>query len=114
MKKQKIALLLSLAWLVGIVAVSSFSPAPRQSPDHPSHRSELGVVGTPGLNCWNSGQSPEVPAFRADLAGAALLGSWVHPELIPSVSQYYSPSFFNKSRALFDVLITFFYFFHTW
>jgi hypothetical protein len=114
MKNQKSALLLSLCWLIGWIAVSSFSPAVKQSPDHPSHRSELSVIGTPDINCWNSGQSPEVPAFRADLGSPALIGPIIHLEFIPSVSQYYSPSFFTKSRSLFDVLITFFYFFHTW
>ena len=112
MKKQKIAFLLSLSWLIGLIAVFSFPPAINTTSDH-HHKSELSEISTPDLVLRTSGPSPEVPAFKADFNFAGLLTSnWIS-EFAPSESQYFPPSFFTKSRPLFDVLITFFYFFYT-
>ena len=114
MKKQKTAFLLSLAWLIGMVAIFSFPPAAKRSTSEHPRQSELRHVSVPGLVSSLSDHSPSVPAFKADLNLSAFLGSHWKVDFIPSLSQYLAPSFFSKSRALFDVLITFFYFFHTW
>jgi hypothetical protein len=114
MKKQKIAFLLSLAWLVGMLAFFSFPPTVKISAsDHPL-KGELRSISSPDLHFSISDQSPEVPAFKAALNISVLLSATWSVAFIPPISQYLSPSFFSKSRALFDVLITFFYFFHTW
>lgn len=114
MKKQKIALLLSLSWLIGLIAVFSFPPSIKTLPDHHSQQSELREITVPDLVLRVSGQTPEVPAFKADIHFSDLLGAYSKTDFVPFITQYLSPSFFAKSRPLFDVLITFFYFFHTW
>jgi|SRR5690606_15393258 len=114
MKKQQIAFLLSLAWLVGMLAFSSFPPAAKIHWADQSSQGELRSISAPDLHFSISDQSPEVPAFKADLNISVLLSATWNVAFIPSTSQYLSPSFFSKSKALFDVLITFFYFFHTW
>jgi len=114
MKKQKTAFLLSLAWLIGMVAIFSFPPAVKRSSGEHPRQSELSHVSVPGLVSNLSDHTTSVPAFKADLNVSAFLGSHWKVDFVPSLSQYLSPSFFSKSRALFDVLITFFYFFHTW
>lgn len=114
MKNQKIAFLLSLSWLIGLVAVFSFPPEIKIKSDGFTHQSELREITAPELVLRTSGQSPEVPAFKADLHFSDLLGSYSDIDFVPCLAQYLSPSFFTKSKALFNVLITFFYFFYTW
>lgn len=114
MKKQKIALLLSLSWLIGLIAVFSFPPSIKWTPEPDSQQSELREITAPDLVLRAAGQTPEVPAFKADLHFSDLLSSYYKTDFVPSISQYLAPSFFAKSRPLFDVLITFFYFFYTW
>ncbi|WP_343852136.1 hypothetical protein [Algoriphagus jejuensis] len=114
MKKQKIAVLLSLAWLIGMVAVFSFPPSIKKESHRQSHHSELSEITAVELVFRSAGQSPEVPAFKAELNFADLVSSQSSISFASLGSHYFSPSFFTKSRPLFDVLITFFYFFHTW
>ncbi|OOG74813.1 hypothetical protein [Algoriphagus sp. A40] len=114
MKKQKIALLLSLSWLIGLIAIFSFPPSIKSAAEPHSQHSELREITAPDLVLRASGQTPEVPAFKADLHFSDLLSANSKTDFVPSITQYLSPSFFTKSRPLFDVLITFFYFFHTW
>lgn len=114
MKKQKIAFLLSLAWLIGLIAVFSFPPAIKADSRFPFQKSELREITAPDLIYRSSGQTLEVPAFKADLSILDLISSKCSADFGPSSSKYLSPSFFTKSRPLFDVLITFFYFFYTW
>lgn len=114
MKKQKIAFFLSLAWLVGVVAVFSFPPALDNSHRSASQTSELKAISSPNLVFNLVDQSPEVPAFKASLSLADFVGNAWSADFVPPLTQYLSPSFFAKSKALFDVLTTFFYFFHTW
>jgi len=114
MKKQKTAFLLSLAWLIGMVAIFSFPPAAKNSQADQSRQAQLQSISAPDLHYSISDQTPEVPAFKANLNISVFLSALWSVAFIPSNSQHFSPSFFSKSRALFDVLITFFYFFHTW
>jgi hypothetical protein len=114
MKKQKIAFLLSFAWLIGIIAVFSFPPDAKYPVDSETSQSELRGISTPTLTFTLVDHSPEVPPFKAGLGFTYFLNSDWTFDLVTLTSQYFAPSFFTKSRALFDVLITFFYFFHTW
>ena len=59
MKKQKIAFLLSLSWLIGLIAFFSFPPAIKTASDH-HHKSELSEISAPDLVLRTSGPSPEV------------------------------------------------------
>ena len=114
MKKQKIALLLSLFWLIGLAAAFSLPPNVKTGIDHESTHSVLSELFSPGLTIRISGESPEVPGFKADFNFAGFIQSCETIEWLPSHSQYLSPAFFTKSKPLFNVLITFFYFFYTW
>lgn len=114
MKKQQIALLLSLAWLIGLIAVFSFPPIVKNGLDTHGNQSTLSEIVTPEMTLRVSGENPEVPGFKADWSFIGLISSEININWTPSHSQYLSPAFFTKSRPLFDVLVTFFYFFHTW
>jgi hypothetical protein len=114
MKKQKIALLLSLAWLLGMAAAFSFPPNAKSSVDHKDNQSFLSELFSPELTFRISGENPQVPGFKADFSFAGIIDSTVGIDWLPPHSQYLSPAFFKKSRPLFDVLITFFHFFYTW
>jgi hypothetical protein len=114
MKKQRIAFLLSFAWLIGIVAVFSFPPEAKYPADSQSSQSELRGISAPELAFTLVDYSPEIPPLKAGASFPHFLNpDWTF-DLVSLTSQYFAPSFFTKSRALFDVLITFFYFFHTW
>ena len=114
MKKQKIAFLLSLTWLIGMLAFFSFPLDAKNSLRSKSQQSELKSVSAPNLIFNVSDHSPEVPAFKIGLSLIDFLSANWSIDLIPSFSQYLSPSFFTKSKALFDNFITFFYFYYTW
>lgn len=114
MKKQKIALLLSCFWLLSLAIAFSFPPKAKSRTDLNSNQSALSELPAVALAFRNSGENPEVPAFKADIGLSGFLNSAEEIDWLPSHSQYLSPAFFKKSRPLFDVLITFFYFFYTW
>ncbi len=114
MKKQRIAFFLGLVWLIGIVAVFSFPPPSKLRTETNSSSAELKGISTPDLVFSLVDHSPEVPAFKASLGIADLKNTDWSVAFVPSFLQYLSPSFFTKSKALFDVLTTFFYFFYTW
>jgi hypothetical protein len=114
MKKQKIALLLSLCWLLGLIAVFSFPPGIQSDADPGSSDPVLSEWSSPELILRTSGEAPEVPGFKAEWRFFDLISSDRH--ILPQSSKVktLAPSFIKKSRPLFDVLITFFYFFYTW
>jgi hypothetical protein len=114
MKKSKIALLLSCFWLLSLSITFSFPPRAKSGTDLKANQSVLSELPAIELAFRNSGENPEVPGFKADIGLSGFLNSSEKIEWLPSHSQYLSPAFFKKSRPLFDVLITFFYFFHTW
>lgn len=114
MKKQKIALLLSLTWFLGMIAVFSFPPNLKAKADRSAQHSVLNELGTLELTLRISGDNPEVPGFKANANFVGFLGSDQNIYVLSNQLKSLSPNFFKKSRPLFDVLITFFYFFHTW
>lgn len=114
MKKQKIALLLSCFWLLGLAAAFSFPPDAKTGFELQNNQSVVSELFSPELTFRSSGENTEVPGFKAELGFSGFLNSAVNIEWLPSHSQYLSPAFFKKSQPLFDVLVTFFYFFYTW
>lgn len=114
MKKQKIALLLSLFWLIGLAAAFSFPPDAKTGFELQDNQSVLSELFSPELAFRSSGENPEVPGFKADISISGFINSEVKIDWLHSHTQYLSPAFFKKSKPLFDVLITFFYFFYTW
>lgn len=114
MKKQKIALILSLFWLIGLAAAFSFPPAVKTNVARPDNQSSLSELFSPELAFRTPGENPEVPGFKADLGYTDFANSDVQVDWLPPHTPYLSPGFFKKSRPLFDVLTTFFHFFYTW
>jgi hypothetical protein len=114
MKKQKIALLLSLCWLLGLVAVFSSPPIIQSKADHGSSTAVLSEWSSPELIIRTSGEITEVPGFKAEWRFFDLISSDRHIQPLSSKINAHTPSFIKKSRPLFDVFITFFYFFYTW
>jgi hypothetical protein len=114
MKKQKIALLLSCFWLLGLAAAVSFSPDAKAGFDLKENQSLLNEEFSPELSFLSSGENPEVPGFKADLGFSGLFQSAIWIDWLPSHYQYLSPAFFKKSSSFFDVFVSFFYFFYTW
>ncbi|SEF63372.1 hypothetical protein SAMN03080598_00813 [Algoriphagus boritolerans DSM 17298 = JCM 18970] len=107
-------MLLSLFWLVGLAASFSFPPDAKTSKAWQDNQSSLSELFSPELTFRTSGENPGVPGFKADLGFTAFVNSGSRIDWLLPHSQYRAPAFFQKSRPLFDVLITFFHFFYTW
>lgn len=107
-------MLLSLFWLIGLAAAFSFPPNAKTGNAWQDNKSSLSELFSPELAFRTSGENPEVPGFKANLGFTAFANSAGRIDWLPPHTQYRSPAFFQKSRPLFDVLITFFYFFYTW
>jgi hypothetical protein len=114
MKKQHLTLFLILSWLMGLVAVFS-SPPPRDlvSKDSAGH-SVIQKITTPDLLVRNSPEQLEVPSFQFDwrMVGFGLPSYSIHFFTVLPI--FLATYFYAGSKPLFEVLITFFYFFYTW
>lgn len=114
MKKQKIALFLSLTWLIGMIAVFSFPPNLERIGQGTAGHASIQKVSSPDLQLRSTSGSLEVPPFKVDWR----LDAFLHPAycvvFFTVYPIYLASSFYSGSGPLFDVLITFFHFFYTW
>ena len=113
MKKQKIALFLSLTWLIGMIAVFSFPPHLNRI-DHRSEQASIQKVSSPDLLLRSTSNSLEVPPFKVDWRMDAFLHPAYSAVFFTVYPIYLAASFYTGSGPLFDVLTTFFHFFYTW
>ncbi|RIW15787.1 hypothetical protein D0X99_10210 [Algoriphagus lacus] len=114
MKKQKIALFLSLTWLIGMIAVFSFPPTLDASTDSSNEQSIIQKISSPEILLRTSSESLEIPPFKIDWRFNGFLYPPFSVEYFTVYPIYLSSSFYDRSNPLFDILITFFHYFHTW
>lgn len=114
MKKQKIALLLSLTWLIGMVAVFSFPPTTDAYSDSSTQQSVIQKISSPEILLRTSTESLEIPPFKIDWRFNGFLYPAFSVEFFTVYPIYLSSSAYDRSGPLFNILITFFHYFHTW
>ncbi|WP_133553168.1 hypothetical protein [Algoriphagus boseongensis] len=114
MKKQGIAFLLFFCWIVGITAVFSFPPKLNQASQKAPITTSVSEIQSQNIHFRASQDRPQIPPFEIDWRLSAKLNSTWIPEFKAVRSIYLPPSFFQKSKALFDVKETFIRFFHSW
>lgn len=114
MKKQKIALFLSLSWLIGMIAVFSFPPPLDPSTDSGAKQSVIQKISSPEILLRTSTESLEIPPFKIDWRFNGFLYPAFSVEFFTVYPISLSSSIYDRSGPLFNILITFFYYFHTW
>lgn len=114
MKKQGFAFLLGLCWLISLASHFSFSEVhalPQKDSDRQTVVGEFQEI-QPFFR--NSYETLKTPPFEIDVRLLAKLNSdWIPDFAIP-FKVYFPSSFFQKSRALFDVKRLFVQYFYSW
>lgn len=114
MKTQRFAFLLSLCWVIGMVAVFSFPPQIIIESEGKNNQTILKEVSTPDLHLRSSVENLKTPPFEVDWRLSAKLNSEWIPEFLSPSTIYLAPSFFQKSRALLDIRQFFIRYYYTW
>lgn len=114
MKNRLPFAVLSLSWLIGFIAVFFFSEAiPKNNPNFQSN-SWIQEISSPEIHQIASFEKLSIPAFEMDWKTDWKLSfAWI-PSFLSASRVFLAPSFFQKSRALFDVKDIFIHFFHPW
>ena len=114
MKKQGFAFLLGLCLIISLAAHFSFS----QAKDFPVRKNQQHtVIGEsqdfqPFLR--TASETVKTPPFEIDVRLLAKLNSdWI-PDFIRVFKTHFPSSFFQKSRALFDIKSLFIQYFYSW
>lgn len=105
--------MLSVSWLTGFLAVFFLSTVEVRA----SGKSETSIIheiSNPDFHLRTVNDRLEIPSSEIDWRLSWRLNSEWIPSFLNPFSFFYAPSFFQKSRALFDVKVLFIHFFHTW
>jgi hypothetical protein len=114
MKNRLPFVMLSLSWLTGFIAAFFFSSVEFKASDFSERTSILQEISSPDFHSITLNEKVEVPSLEIDWKLSWNLNSEWIPSFITPFTFYLAPSFFQKSRALFDVKALFMHFFHTW
>ncbi|MEB2775214.1 hypothetical protein SYJ56_07835 [Algoriphagus sp. D3-2-R+10] len=114
MKKQLIAYLLGLIWLVSLSAIFLVSPQSDLAKIGKERHEIVQEVTSQEILPLISSDTPKTPSFVIDWNLWSKFNSeWISLKYgLKDTSLFYS--FFKKSFALFDVKVTFIHFFHPW
>lgn len=106
--------MLSLSWLTGFIAAFFFAAVDVTSFDKAERASSVQEISSPDFHARMLTEKVEIPSLEIDWKLSWNLNSQWIPSFITPFTFYFAPSFFQKSRALFDVKALFMHFFHTW
>lgn len=114
MKKQLSAFFIALCWVVGMMAVFSFPPKIDQQQANASGQTVLNELSIPDLHLRTSSGESKTPPFEIDWRLSTKLNSEWIPDFLTTEIAHISPSFFQKSRSLLDILQFFIQYFYSW
>lgn len=114
MKNRLPFVMLSLSWLTGFIAVFFFSAVDVNPSGKSERTSSLQEISNPDFHSITVNEKIGIPSLEIDWRLSWNLNSEWIPSFITPFTFYFAPSFFQKSRALFDVKALFIHFFHTW
>jgi hypothetical protein len=114
MKNRLPFVVLSLSWLTGFIAVFFFSAVEVKASAKSEKNSIVQEISGPDIHLRSVNEKLEIPSLEIDWRLSWKLNSEWIPSFINPFSFFFAPSFFQKSRALFDVKALFIHFFHTW
>lgn len=106
--------MLSLSWLSGFIAAFFFSAVDVKPSEKPEGTSIIQEISNPDFHARRITEKVEIPSLEIDWRLSWNLNSEWIPSFITPLTFFFAPSFFQKSRALFDVKALFMHFFHTW
>ncbi len=114
MKKRNFAFVLALCWLVGMVAVCSFPQKIKFRGEDSSERSYVKELSGPELHGRPLFENLKVPPFEIDWRlYFKSCDEWIDREFLPG-NRYFAPSYFQKSKAFFDIRLIFIRYFYSW
>jgi hypothetical protein len=115
MKNRLPFAVLSLSWLIGFISVFFISEANLKIDKKYQSYSWIQEISGPEIHqIASSLEKLSIPAFEMDWRVDWKLSiGWI-PSFLSSSRVFLAPSFFQKSRALFDVKEIFIHFFHPW
>jgi len=114
MKNRLPFAVLSLSWLIGFVAVFFISEANLKIDKKYQSYSWIQEISGPEIHQIASLEKLSLPNFELDWRiDCKLNAGWI-PSFLSSSRVFLVSSFFQKSRALFDVKDIFIHFFHPW
>ncbi len=106
--------MLSFSWLTGFITAFFFLAVDVKVSEKSERTSIVQEISNPDFHTRILTEKIEIPSLKIDWNLSWRLNSdWI-PSFIRPSTFYLSPSFFQKSRALFDVKALFIHFFHTW
>jgi len=114
MYKKQIAFFLGLIWLTSLSAFLSF---PHHSEPNRKVQDSFGTVQestSPIIHILGSNYIPKTPPFSIDWSVWTKFNSLWSSFGLEVGETCLQSSFFKKSLPLFDVIVTFIHFFHTW
>jgi len=114
MKKQRIAFLLGLCWVIGMIAIFSFPPKLKTQKETTDSETILKEISGPTLHLRASFENFKTPPFEIDWRLFAKLNPTWKPEYYSTLLIHFAPSFFQKSRALLDSKLFFIQYFYSW
>lgn len=114
MKKQCIAFLLGLCWVIGMIAVFSFPPKIKIQNETSGSDTILKEITGPTLHLRTSFENFKTPPFEIDWRLFSKLNPTWKPENYSTLLIHFAPSYFQKSRALIDHKLFFIKFFYSW
>ncbi|MDX5338363.1 MAG: hypothetical protein LPK25_05005 [Cyclobacteriaceae bacterium] len=114
MKKLGIAFLLGFCWLIGLSSQFSFSQAKNFSVQEHHQQTVIGESHDFQPYLRTASETVKTPPFEIDVRLLAKLNSEWIPDFIRVFQTHFSSSFFQKSKALFDVKSLFIQYFYSW
>ena len=114
MKKQSIALFLSLCWVFSMFLFFSFPAKADLSQTHSTEKTLVKEIGTGELHLRTSSETPKTPPFEVDGSQSIKLNpAWI-PAFLQVAHIYLAPAFFSKSVPLINIRTFFIQFYYTW
>ncbi len=114
MKNRLPFAVLSLSWLIGFVAVFFISEAIPKNNSSSQSNAWIQEINGPEIHQIASFEKLSLPSLEIDWRiDCKLNAGWI-PSFLSSSRVFLASSFFQKSRALFDVKDIFIHFFHPW
>lgn len=106
--------ILSLAWLLGLVAIFTISPVHKSSLVHTDQQDLVKEISLPGLEFRSQNAASKVPPFKIDWSLFGRLNPDLAGSFLSIPQSTLSKPHWAEPKALLDLFQFFIQFFYTW